>query len=85
MTAVTNLAWFKGGKAIFGSSANISTTGMKYTVETIEQPIKDAADLIVDYGLAKYHIFGRASTMIDFVNMKVVRFGAVSRFSPPSV
>lgn len=49
---------------------------MKYLVEDIEQPIKDIADHIVDYGQAKYWVFGRASTMIDFTTMKVVRFGA---------
>lgn len=72
---LTGMAW-KEGLAIFGSSANLTGTGMKYKVEDIEQPVQDIADIIIDYGLAKYWIYGRASTMIDFTTMRVVRFGA---------
>jgi hypothetical protein len=68
---------WKAGLVMMGSSANLTTTGMKYRVEDIEQPIKDIADLVIDYGLAKYHIFGRASTMLNFEgDLSVVRFGA---------
>lgn len=72
---LAQVAW-DAGMPIMGSSANLTGTGMKYRVQDIEQPIQDLADLIIDYGLAKYHIFGRASTMIDFSTLKVIRYGA---------
>ena len=45
-------------------------------MQDIEQPIVDAVDLVVDYGLRKYHLYRRSSTMIDFSTMEVVRMGA---------
>jgi tRNA A37 threonylcarbamoyladenosine synthetase subunit TsaC/SUA5/YrdC len=64
------------GQLMVGSSANISGQGQKYRVEDIEPEVLEAADLIVDYGLQHYHIYGRASINIDMVNMKVLRIGA---------
>jgi tRNA A37 threonylcarbamoyladenosine synthetase subunit TsaC/SUA5/YrdC len=63
---------------IFGSSANTSLSGSKYTLATIEQPVRDAADILVDGGLCKYHNpEGRSSTIIDFRTFKTVRVGVV--------
>lgn len=64
------------GTPLLGSSANLTGTGTKFRVRDIEQPIVDAVDLVVDYGLRKYHLYRRSSTMIDFSTMKVVRIGA---------
>ena len=64
------------GKLCLGSSANVSGTGNKFRVEDIEDEIKDGADVIVDYGLQRYHTYGRASIIIDFTDMSVVRPGA---------
>lgn len=59
-----------------GSSANVTGSGQKFRVEDIEDEIKEAADLIVDYGLQRYHIYGRASINMDFGNMKILRMGS---------
>lgn len=64
------------GTPLLGSSANLSGAGTKFRVQDIEQPIVDAVDLVVDYGLRKYHLYRRSSTMIDFSTMEVVRIGA---------
>ncbi|KRE26874.1 hypothetical protein ASG82_10185 [Mycobacterium sp. Soil538] len=64
------------GTPLLGSSANLTGTGTKFRVQDIEQPIFDAVDLVVDYGLRKYHLYRRSSTMIDFSTMEVVRIGA---------
>ncbi len=47
-------------------------------MEDIQKEIIDAADIIIDYGLLKWWIHGRSSTMIDFSgeNLEVVRIGA---------
>ncbi|KAH8887147.1 hypothetical protein GQ53DRAFT_656421 [Thozetella sp. PMI_491] len=69
---------FAENMPILGSSANVSGTGTKYRVEDIQKEIKDAADIIIDYGLLKWWVHGRSSTMIDFSGEKleVVRIGA---------
>ncbi|KAL2010904.1 hypothetical protein VTN00DRAFT_3622 [Thermoascus crustaceus] len=59
-----------------GSSANVTGSGQKFRVEDIEDEIKEAADLIVDCGLQRYHIYGRASINMDFGNMKMLRMGS---------
>lgn len=63
------------GTPLLGSSANLSGTGAKSRVEDIQQPIIDAVDLVLDYGLRKYHHYHRSSTIIDFSTMEVVRIG----------
>ncbi|BBY27092.1 L-threonylcarbamoyladenylate synthase [Mycolicibacterium sediminis] len=73
--AVVRIA-HRNGVPLLGSSANLSGTGTKFRVQDIEQPIIDAVDAVVDYGLRKYHLYRRSSTMIDFSRMEVVRIGA---------
>lgn len=65
----------RDGRAVLGSSANLTGTGTKFRVQDIQQPILDAVDLVVDYGLCKYHHYRRSSTIIDFTTMEVVRVG----------
>jgi hypothetical protein len=65
-----------GGVPLLGSSANLTGTGTKFCVEDIQQPILDSVDLVVDYGLRKYHHYRRSSTLIDFSTMQVVRIGS---------
>lgn len=64
------------GVPLLGSSANLTGTGTKFRVEDIQQPIIDAVDLVVDYGLRKYHHYRRSSTLIDFSTLEVVRIGS---------
>ncbi|KKK24696.1 hypothetical protein ARAM_003768 [Aspergillus rambellii] len=67
----------EAGQLMLGSSANLTGTGQKFRVEDIDPEIKEAADIIVDYGLQRYHIYGgRPSSIIDFENMKVLRVGS---------
>ncbi|KAJ9143312.1 DHBP synthase RibB-like alpha/beta domain [Pleurostoma richardsiae] len=67
----------ESGQLMLGSSANLTGTGQKFRLEDIDPEIQDAADIIVDYGLQRYHIYGgRPSTIIDFEHMKVLRMGS---------
>lgn len=67
----------EAGQLMLGSSANLTGTGQKFRVEDVDPEIKEAADIIVDHGLQRYHIYGgRPSTIIDFGNMKVLRMGS---------
>ena len=44
----------------------------------VETAVLDAVDLVVDYGLSKYHNdLGRSSTIIDFTNFSVIRVGVM--------
>ncbi|OJJ35902.1 hypothetical protein ASPWEDRAFT_41136 [Aspergillus wentii DTO 134E9] len=67
---------YEAGQLMVGSSANLTGSGQKFRVEDIEDEIKDAVDLIVDYGLQRCHIYGRASINMDFGGMKVLRMGS---------
>ena len=64
------------GKAVFGSSANLSLSGSKYCLEDVEAPIRNAAAIEFDHGRSKYsHKDGLSSTIIDFSDFTVVRIG----------
>jgi tRNA A37 threonylcarbamoyladenosine synthetase subunit TsaC/SUA5/YrdC len=63
------------GVAFLGSSANLTGTGVKFRVEDIQPEVLEEADIVVDYGLAKYHMYQRSSTMINFDTMQVIRIG----------
>ena len=64
------------GLIMVGSSANLSGHGQKFSVQDIEPEVIEAMDLIVDYGCQKWHLYGRASTIIDLDHEKVLRMGA---------
>lgn len=61
---------------LFGSSANRTMTGTKFRVEDIELEITAIADIVIDYGLRKFHLYRASSTLLDVVAMRVVRFGS---------
>ena len=62
--------------AVVGSSANLSLAGSKYRLDDIEEPVRAAADLVIDGGLSKYHSDeGLSSTIVDLRNYKTVRVG----------
>jgi tRNA A37 threonylcarbamoyladenosine synthetase subunit TsaC/SUA5/YrdC len=61
---------------IFGSSANVTGTGTRFRVEDIQPQILAVADVIIDYGLRRYHYYRRSSTIINFATMQVVRIGS---------
>jgi tRNA A37 threonylcarbamoyladenosine synthetase subunit TsaC/SUA5/YrdC len=61
---------------LFGSSANKTMTGTKFRVEDMEPEITAIADIIVDYGLRKFHLYKASSTLLDITTMRVVRYGS---------
>ena len=67
---------FVDNRLVIGSSANISLQGVKFRAGDIEPEIRDAADIVIDYGLSRWNRYGRSSTMIDVGRMRVVRYGS---------
>ncbi|UUZ65189.1 Sua5/YciO/YrdC/YwlC family protein [Polaromonas sp. P1-6] len=61
---------------LLGSSANFSGTGTRYRVEDVPQELRALADITIDHGLRRAHIYQRAGTVINFSTMQVVRIGA---------
>ena len=61
---------------IFGSSANLTNTGTKFRVQDIPAELLNIADVVVDYGLRKYHRYQRSATLINFATLEVVRVGS---------
>ena len=66
---------------LIASSANLSQHGTKYRARDIEPEIRDAADVIIDYGDAQYRqngldaAYALSSTQIDFRALRLVRKG----------
>jgi tRNA A37 threonylcarbamoyladenosine synthetase subunit TsaC/SUA5/YrdC len=73
--AITALS-LKEQTLLFGSSANLSLHGTKFKVEDIEPEIKAIADVVIDYGLMKYHPWQASSTLINCETCEVIRFGS---------
>jgi tRNA A37 threonylcarbamoyladenosine synthetase subunit TsaC/SUA5/YrdC len=61
---------------LFGSSANKTMQGTKFRVGDIEPEILSVADVVIDYGLRKYHLYQKSSTLLDMSSLQVVRFGS---------
>jgi tRNA A37 threonylcarbamoyladenosine synthetase subunit TsaC/SUA5/YrdC len=61
---------------LFGSSANLSMHGTKFRVEDMEPEITAIADIVVDYGLMKYHLWNASSTLLHCDTLEVVRYGS---------
>ncbi|AAW43916.1 hypothetical protein CNBE1840 [Cryptococcus deneoformans B-3501A] len=64
------------GLLMFGTSANLTGQGQRFRIEDIEPAVLAHVDLVVDYGLQKWHIYGRGGVNFDAENMKVLRMGA---------
>jgi len=71
---ITRLS-FRSGYLLFGSSANLSLAGTRFRVSDIEPEIKAIADVVVDYGLMKYHPWAASSTLLDIETCAVHRIG----------
>jgi tRNA A37 threonylcarbamoyladenosine synthetase subunit TsaC/SUA5/YrdC len=64
------------GLPVVGSSANQSLTGSKYRLEDVEEVVREAADLCIDYGHTTYHNSqGMGSTIVDLRDYKTLRVG----------
>ena len=64
------------GHPIFGSSANLSLSGTKFRVADIEPEIKAIADIVIDHGLRKFHLYGASSTLINVETFEIIRVGS---------
>ncbi|MEM7747470.1 MAG: Sua5/YciO/YrdC/YwlC family protein [Pseudomonadota bacterium] len=73
--ALADLAW-QHQFPVLGSSANASLTGSKFRLQDVEQVVRDAAAIEIDYGLVPLHNSEQiSSTIIDLVTLEVHRFG----------
>lgn len=74
-TQLAHLCW-EHVQPMVGTSANLSLAGSCYRVEDVPDGIRDACDLVVDYGSSRYrNAEGRSSTIINFDELRVVRRG----------
>lgn len=64
------------GMLMFGTSANRTGQGQQFRVEDIDPAVLACVDLVVDYGLQKWHVYGRGGVNFDAENMRVLRMGA---------
>ena len=72
---ITRLSWERQ-TLLFGSSANLSLQGTKFRVEDMESEVLAIADVVIDYGLMKYHLWQASSTLLHCVTLEVLRFGS---------
>ena len=63
------------GVPLIGSSANRSNQGTKFRVEDIEPEVLAIADIVIDHGLRKFHMYGASSTLLNVETFEVVRYG----------
>ena len=49
--------------------------GSRFRVEDMEPEILAIADVVVDYGLMKYHLWKSSSTLLNCETLEVVRHG----------
>ena len=62
--------------ALFGSSANISMSGTRFSSDDLEPEIRAIADISIDYGLMKYHPYRASSTLLNLETLEIVRYGS---------
>jgi tRNA A37 threonylcarbamoyladenosine synthetase subunit TsaC/SUA5/YrdC len=75
--AIAQGSWARG-MPVLGSSANQSLSGSKYRLADVEKPVRDEADLVIDYGATKYsHPAGMGSSIIALPSLKPIRKGIV--------
>ncbi|KAM5528225.1 hypothetical protein FOXYSP1_19494 [Fusarium oxysporum f. sp. phaseoli] len=64
------------GMLMFGTSANVTGQGQRFRIEDVEPAVLACADLVVDYGLQKWHMYDRGGVNFDAEKMQVLRMGA---------
>ncbi|KAE8168316.1 DHBP synthase RibB-like alpha/beta domain-containing protein [Aspergillus tamarii] len=64
------------GMLMFGTSANRTGQGQKFRVEDIDSVVVSSVDLVVNYGLQKWHLYGCGGVNFDAEHMRVLRKGA---------
>jgi tRNA A37 threonylcarbamoyladenosine synthetase subunit TsaC/SUA5/YrdC len=74
-TRLAQLCWAQG-VAMVGTSANLSLTGSRFRIETVDATVAAACDLVIDHGVSRYeNATGLSSTIIDFAHLKLLRHG----------
>ncbi|MHC6226322.1 Sua5/YciO/YrdC/YwlC family protein [Pseudomonas sp. X10] len=61
---------------LLGSSANYTGAGSPFLIEDIPDELRKIADIEVNHGLRRGHVYKRAGTVINFDTMEVIRIGA---------
>lgn len=64
------------GMLMFGTSANVTGQGQRFRIEDVEPNVLAYVDLVIDYGLQKWHLYGCGGVNLDVENMQVLRMGA---------
>jgi tRNA A37 threonylcarbamoyladenosine synthetase subunit TsaC/SUA5/YrdC len=64
------------GILIFGTSANLTGQGQRFRIEDVESAVFEGVDMVIDYGLQKWHTYGCGGINLDMENMQVLRQGA---------
>lgn len=73
--AIAAESW-RRGVPVLGSSANQSLSGSKYQLADVEAAVRQAADIVINYGPTKYsHPSGMGSTIIDLPSGRPIRKG----------
>jgi tRNA A37 threonylcarbamoyladenosine synthetase subunit TsaC/SUA5/YrdC len=66
----------EGAKPLMGSSANLSSSGSKFRLEDVQDPLKQGCDLVLGYGTSPYvNDMQMGSTIIELPSWKVMRWG----------
>ena len=74
-TRLAQWCW-ETGVAMVGTSANLSLSGSRFSVDTVDAAILSACDCVIDHGVSRYaNAAGRSSTIIDFAHMRLLRRG----------
>ncbi|KAJ6780687.1 hypothetical protein PWT90_01347 [Aphanocladium album] len=60
---------------IFGTSANATGQGQRFRLEDVGDEVLAHADLLVDYGLQKWHTYGSGAVNFHAQNIRVLRKG----------
>ncbi|WVO15604.1 hypothetical protein L204_103264 [Cryptococcus depauperatus] len=64
------------GMLVFGTSANETSQGQRFRIDDVEPAVIASVDLVVNYGLQRWHIYGCGGINFDAENMRVLRMGA---------
>jgi tRNA A37 threonylcarbamoyladenosine synthetase subunit TsaC/SUA5/YrdC len=72
---LARMSW-ESATPLMGSSANVSLTGSKFTLDEVQESLRNGCDIVLDYGRSPYanpHAIG--STIIELPGWRVLRFG----------
>lgn len=72
---LARMSW-EGAVPLMGSSANVSLTGSKFTLDEVQDSLKQGCDTVFDYGRSRYaNDYAIGSTIIELPSWRVLRWG----------